>query len=348
MITPWIFEFADVPPHAGEAAYDWYLPLWRNAEKLGFEGIFFSEHHFHGHSASPSPHLLLAALAQRTSRLRLGVMGSVLPLHAPWRLAEEIGMLSHLAPGRLEVGYSSGTGPMEVETAGIARREIVPRFNEAIEIVERALKGDEFDHRGKFYRFDTLATRPEPFGKLPPRWMTVLSAGAAGAGATRGFRICTGFLPVPAVKQVFDAYRAVVGKECPERLALRRQVLIAESRSEAAEIVAAAEAEVRAEFGEEPLVPDAPVESPFDFMFGADEKIFGTPADVTELIVEQCRATGCRNILAFVFRTVPRKAIARSYRLWGAVIPKLRAADLGRRAKPRGTRVQRAGGRSKQ
>ena len=42
-------------------------------------------------------------------------MGSVLPLHSPWRVAEEIGILDHLSGGRLEIGYSSGTGPLEPE-----------------------------------------------------------------------------------------------------------------------------------------------------------------------------------------------------------------------------------------
>jgi alkanesulfonate monooxygenase SsuD/methylene tetrahydromethanopterin reductase-like flavin-dependent oxidoreductase (luciferase family) len=336
MIVPWIFEFADVSPAPGEAVYDWYLPLWKKAEALGFEGIFFSEHHFHDHATSPSPHLLLATLAQRTSRLRLGVMGSVLPLHTPWRVAEEI-------------GYSSGAGPAEVEMAGIPSKEVVPRFNEAIEIIERALIGEEFDHKGKFFRFNTLATRPLVYRRLPPRWMTVLSEGAAGAAAKRGFRICTGFLPVPQVREVFDAYRSVHGGPCRDRLALRRQVLIAKTRSEAADLVAAAESDVRAEFGEDAdvLVPDAPRHSPFDFMFERDEKIFGTPADVTEQIVAQCRETGCGNILAFVFRTIPRDAIERSYRLWREVIPKLRMARIGeRRPKPPVARARIRGRRS--
>lgn len=330
-ITPWIFEFANVPPAPGETLYDWYLPLWQNAEALGFEGVFFSEHHFRGQAASPSPHLLLAAVAQRTRTLRLGVMGSVLPLHTPWRVAEEIGMLSHLAPGRLEVGYSSGVGPMETTMAGIAREEVVPRFNEAIEIIERGLEGGSFSHQGAFYQFNQLATLPALFQTLPPRWMTVISEGAAAGAARRGFRACTGFLPVAKVKAVFDAYREAFGGPCPDYLGLRRQVLIAESRDEAVELVAAAETAQRAQFAQRrgvSLVPDAPGHSPLDFMFQADEKICGSVADVTEQIVAQCRATGCGHILAFVFGTIPRDAIDRSYRLWEQVIPQLRAAGV--------------------
>ena len=59
--------------------YNWYLDLWQKAEGWGFEGIFFSEHHF-GPAYSPSPNLLIATLAPRTRTLRLGVMGMVLAL----------------------------------------------------------------------------------------------------------------------------------------------------------------------------------------------------------------------------------------------------------------------------
>src|SRR5262245_65515057 len=103
MVKPWIFEFLpelggpDVEPDPADvtALFARYLDLWARDEALGFEGIFFSEHHF-GRSYSPSPNLLIAALAQRTKTLRLGVMGVVLPYYHPARVVEEIGMLDHL------------------------------------------------------------------------------------------------------------------------------------------------------------------------------------------------------------------------------------------------------------
>src|SRR5579871_2366771 len=113
MIKPWIFEFlyalADqggqtTPP---AAVFDKGIALWKRLDALGFEGIFFSEHHF-GLSYSPSPNLLIAAIARSTTRLRLGTMGVVLPLYQPWRVLEEIGMLDHMTGGRLEIGCASG------------------------------------------------------------------------------------------------------------------------------------------------------------------------------------------------------------------------------------------------
>jgi alkanesulfonate monooxygenase SsuD/methylene tetrahydromethanopterin reductase-like flavin-dependent oxidoreductase (luciferase family) len=85
MIKPWLFKFLpelgspSTEPNAADvtALFGRYLDLWVRDEALGFEGIFFSEHHF-GRSYSPSPNLLIAALGPRTKKLRLGVMGVVL------------------------------------------------------------------------------------------------------------------------------------------------------------------------------------------------------------------------------------------------------------------------------
>ena len=96
-----------------------YLDLWARDESLGFEGIFFSEHHF-GRSYSASPNLLIAALAPRTTKLRLGVMGVVLP--HPARVVEEIGMLDHLTGGRLEIGTAIGV-PQELARLNMTMAE---------------------------------------------------------------------------------------------------------------------------------------------------------------------------------------------------------------------------------
>src|ERR1700722_1306487 len=93
MIKPWIFEFfralvdpgilvphprQGVSPVEVAAQFANYWQRWIRAEEYGFEGIFFSEHHF-GPGYSPSPNLLIAALAPATKRMRLGVMGVMLP-----------------------------------------------------------------------------------------------------------------------------------------------------------------------------------------------------------------------------------------------------------------------------
>ena len=145
MIKPWIFEFFGAP-HAFDARFDAaashgyfdaYLDLWASAEPAGFEGIFFSEHHF-GAAYSPAPNLLIANVAARTKRLRLGTLGMVAPYHTPWQLIEEIGMLDHLTGGRLEIGTAAGI-PNEMAKVGLGPDEARARNDEVLDILDAAL-----------------------------------------------------------------------------------------------------------------------------------------------------------------------------------------------------------------
>ncbi|WP_172799945.1 LLM class flavin-dependent oxidoreductase, partial [Croceicoccus bisphenolivorans] len=184
-----------------------YWSQWTRAESLGFEGIFFSEHHF-GPGYSPSPNLLVAALAPVTKTLRLGVMGVVLPYYEPWRVIEEIGMLDHLLQGRLEIGTASGIPP-EMAQVGLGVALANERNAEAQELLDWALThpGQPITHHGKHWNFDNLTLVPQPLQAKPNRWTTVVSEASARRSATRGTRICTGFNSVEQVRKVFDGYR---------------------------------------------------------------------------------------------------------------------------------------------
>ena len=157
MIKPWIFEFVpelggpDVEPEPQDVAklFMRYFDLWVRDETLGFEGIFFSEHHF-GRSYSPSPNLLIAAIASRTTKLRLGVMGIVLPYYHPARVIEEIGMLDHISGGRLEIGTAIGV-PQELARLNITMSEARERNEEVITVMDAALADRVVSHHGKYF-----------------------------------------------------------------------------------------------------------------------------------------------------------------------------------------------------
>ena len=130
MIKPWLFEFfhsvhdpaGHDDPETVHEHYRAYFDLWIGDEARGFEGIFFSEHHF-GPGYSPSPNLLISHLAARTSTMRLGVLGSVSAYSTPWRVAEEFAMLDHLTNGRLEMGVVSGIPPSSRSRVSRHRRQ---------------------------------------------------------------------------------------------------------------------------------------------------------------------------------------------------------------------------------
>ena len=205
MIKSWIFEFFPAPreladhfdPSVSERHWGTYMDLWSHAECVGFDGIFFSEHHF-GAGYSPAPHLLVASVALRTSRMRLGVMGVVPPYHSPWQLVEEIGMLDHLTGGRLEIGTAAGI-PQEMAHVGLGVDEARARYDEAVEIMDKALLEPVISHHGTFWNFDDLRLTPRPLQQpAPPRWATVVSTSSARKAARRGARICTG---LPSTEQ---------------------------------------------------------------------------------------------------------------------------------------------------
>ena len=68
---------------------------------------------------APSPNVFLAAVAQRTRRLRFGPLVYALPLHHPLRLIEEICMLDQMSGGRLDIGFGRGSSPIELALYGV-------------------------------------------------------------------------------------------------------------------------------------------------------------------------------------------------------------------------------------
>jgi len=343
MIRPWIFEFFPTYGDEPAEAFAWHLDVWTRAEDIGFEGIFFSEHHFGPGRLSPSPNLLIAAVSQRTTRLRLGVMGMVLPLYQPWRAAEEVAMLDYLSGGRVEIGVSSGAGPMETTAAGIPLEEVRPRFEEALQILEAGLTQPSFSHHGRFYSYDNLSIVPRPLQQpLPRRWMTCVSEGTAAMAGARGYCACTGFVTTAQAKALFDVHTAAAEgaghPSGPERLALRRQIVVAATDGEAKAIADEATGKLLAMFAQghaaraaregQPTpsaAPDAPP-TPRGLFFGEDETITGSPIAVAEQIIEQCRQSGAGHMLAYPFITARRDQVARSYELWRRVAPILRQA----------------------
>ncbi|WP_248167687.1 LLM class flavin-dependent oxidoreductase, partial [Ralstonia pseudosolanacearum] len=158
MIKSWIFEQVNVSTSADAGLFDaatfqhelgWRQRTWIDAEALGFHGIFFSEHHFSGVRVSPCPSMLAAAVAARTTVLRIGVLGWVLPLWQPWRFLEKVGMLDHLSQGRLEIGVARGSNPLEAEAVGVAVEDVGPMFDEALDILDKAWTEPTLSHRGR-------------------------------------------------------------------------------------------------------------------------------------------------------------------------------------------------------
>src|SRR5215813_3119032 len=341
MIKPWVFEFlpelgsptTEPEPRDVARLFGRYFDLWVRDEALGFEGIFFSEHHF-GRSYSASPNLLIAALAGRTKRLRLGVMGVVLPYYHPARVVEEIGMLDHLTGGRLEIGTAIGV-PQELRRLGITMVEARERNDEIVAILDAALANRVVSHKGKYFSLADLRLLPRPLQQpSPSRWTTVVSAESARRAARRRIRISTGFNATKTVKGIFDAYReeaAAAGFEATaDCFALRRRVTVGPTGEQARHYAQAVAERLKSFVAEDERVsanvPDAP--APTDgFTLSDDEFITGTADEVAQDIIEQCRAVGAGHFLTVLNWSAPVDEVVQAHELFGRVaIPLLRAA----------------------
>jgi len=341
MIKPWVFEFlpelggpdAEPDPRDVAALFARYLDLWARDEALGFEGIFFSEHHF-GRSYSASPNLLIAAIAQRTKKLRLGVMGVVLPYYHPARVVEEIGMLDHLTGGRLEIGTAIGV-PQELARFNMTMAEARERNDEIVAVLDAALANRIISHRGKYFSFSNLRVLPRPLQQpSPPRWTTVVSEGSARRAARSRIKISTGFNSVPVIKRIFDAYREEAesaGYEAAaDCFALRRRVTVAQTSGEARRYAQAVADRLKSFVAEDDRlnanVPDAPAPSG-GFTLSDDEFVTGTPREAAQNIIEQCRAVGVGHFLTVLNWSAPVDEVAQAHDLFGReAIPLLRAA----------------------
>jgi alkanesulfonate monooxygenase SsuD/methylene tetrahydromethanopterin reductase-like flavin-dependent oxidoreductase (luciferase family) len=165
--------FPDVKPEE-KSARDYFaesLDIAEEAENLGFTHARIVEHYFHYYGGySPNPMLFLAAVSQRTRRMRL-VTGAVLPVfNHPLKLAGEIGMLDAISNGRLDVGFARAFLPHEFRRFGVSPNESVERYREGIEQVDLLLREENVSHRGKFHSIENTTSLPRPTQRPRPKF----------------------------------------------------------------------------------------------------------------------------------------------------------------------------------
>jgi alkanesulfonate monooxygenase SsuD/methylene tetrahydromethanopterin reductase-like flavin-dependent oxidoreductase (luciferase family) len=181
-------------PDLGQSAAD----AWWNyvndavlAEELGYDAIYYGEHHFCFASGNSSPLTMLTAVAARTSRIRIGTSVICAPFHNPLRLAEDIAAVDIASNGRFDLGIGVGSQWEEFQTFGIDPKERFGRTWEIIDIIERCLHGDEqeFDHHGKYYDFPGVRWIMQPIQKrIPIFWGGFGPQGVKKAGE-RGYNL---------------------------------------------------------------------------------------------------------------------------------------------------------------
>jgi alkanesulfonate monooxygenase SsuD/methylene tetrahydromethanopterin reductase-like flavin-dependent oxidoreductase (luciferase family) len=361
MVKSWIFEIFMYPydqdphkfdPQLCKSLYDWKLEGWVAAEDQGYDGVFFSEHHFTPYSISPSPNLLVATLAQRTERMRLGVMANITAFHNPRRLAEEGAMLDHLTGGRLEVGMGRGVDEPEFIREGVRMEETRGRFEESVALIQKAWKEPVWSFDGQYYHYDNVSIWPRPLRSELPIWVTALSPTTVAWAARNSFRFTSVFSPPDQMREIFEGYTkaaAEVGREAePTDMGVCRNVFIADSEQKARELAEPAFNLLFATFKEAAVFHDldnvpqgyehyqsffrpfAGEGVSFDALVEMGLLCCGTPEQVRDQIVHQMETIGCGNFLYWgSWGDLSKEDTLRSYQLYGEhVIPALRTLKV--------------------
>ncbi len=214
------------------------------AEPLGYHSVWIAEHHFNDYGLCPSPPVLASFVAARTTRLRLGMGVSLLPLHHPVDLAEELAVLDVVSGGRLDVGIGRGGTLQDYQTFQSDRGDSRARVEEGIDLIRLAWSGGPFDFQGRFHSAERLHVRPRPIQRPhPPLYIaansedSVLSAARLGLPALSSF-----FVPIPELERRHRLYRELslaAGRSEAEIEGLERRgwgmrvVHVAPSREEA-------------------------------------------------------------------------------------------------------------------
>lgn len=232
-------------PAVGAQNYQDHIDEMAYCEDLGFDGVVFNEHHYSAYGTMPSPNLIAAALSQRTRRMRIGVLGNILPLRShPVRVAEEYAMIDCLTKGRLIAGFVRGV-PAEYIWYNVEPSESRGRFEEAYELITTAWTQPVWSYKGRFFEFEDCALWPRPLQQpYPPIWVAARSAESLEWCVSKRLPVAQVYSTTAQIEDTFGYYREVAQKDGweaePENFILTRHVYVGESDEEARRIAEAA------------------------------------------------------------------------------------------------------------
>lgn len=193
--------------------YQGFIEYVTEADRLGFHSLFMVEHHFTGQGQVSASMTLLAYLAAKTQRIRLGTAVVVLPWHNPVLVAEQAATLDLLSGGRFDFGVGKGYRQAEFDGFCMPIEEATERFDEAMEVIRKAWTTEgRFSHHGKRWRYDNIVVEPEPLTRPhPPLWMAAGSDDSIRRAAREGY--CLLLDQLASVQQVIDRV-ALFRAEC--------------------------------------------------------------------------------------------------------------------------------------
>ena len=234
-------------PERANGVYHQYMDQLEFAESIGFDAIGVNEHHQNGYGIMPSPNIIAAGLARRTSKAAIAVIGNSVALYnPPIRVAEEFAMLDCISGGRMLCGFPVGT-PMDTNFCyGQIPALTRDKYTENHDLIMKAWTSDEpFAHDGKYNQLRYVNCWPKPIQKPhPPIYIP-------GGGSIETWDFCldhdynysylsfNGYL---AGKMLLDGYWNRVAErgkdDSPYRAAFAQVICVADTDAEAEELYA--------------------------------------------------------------------------------------------------------------
>jgi alkanesulfonate monooxygenase SsuD/methylene tetrahydromethanopterin reductase-like flavin-dependent oxidoreductase (luciferase family) len=314
-------------PMLAKRVYEEVIEEAVEAEALGWDGFFFTEHHYDAYSLAPSPNLLATAIAMKTSRMRLGSGVYILPAYDPVRLAEEVGMLDVISGGRFEVGLGRGNFQFEVDRFTAPAEESIARFDENLDVFTRAIQEESFTYDGRWTKVRKPSTiYPRPVQSSVPIWIGASSPGTVEKVARLGCNLAGFAYPDGGerlerfVEVSRKAGRIVNGAHFMGLTPL----FVAPTDAEAEKIVSSVAAQM------EPFVTKrAVLGSPTPPLSGEaliKISVFGSPRTIFDKLVHILGGCGARRLMAVLrFRGINTETVRQTQTLFAKeVAPKLR------------------------
>jgi alkanesulfonate monooxygenase SsuD/methylene tetrahydromethanopterin reductase-like flavin-dependent oxidoreductase (luciferase family) len=182
------FDFRNPPQYRQpwDRLYAETLEFVQWIEKLGFDYACMSEHHFAGDGYLPSPLVAGAAVAARTSRIRITTAIALAPFYHPVRIAEDCAVLDIISGGRMELGLGLGYKPDEFTGYGVSPKERGTRLTEMLQIIRRLWDGETLSFRGTHYQIDNARLAPRPLQAHPTLWVGGANPAALKRAALHG------------------------------------------------------------------------------------------------------------------------------------------------------------------
>jgi alkanesulfonate monooxygenase SsuD/methylene tetrahydromethanopterin reductase-like flavin-dependent oxidoreductase (luciferase family) len=164
------------------------------AEEMGYDSVWFSEHHFRPEwSHNSAPDLTLAAVSQRTTRMRLGIGVVLAPIHHPLHTAARMATLDILSRGRVDVGLGRTGYPYQLTPYGSGLKDTRGMWQEYAQVLPKIWEQEVITHEGEYFQIPPREVLPKPLQKPhPPLWSACSSdettrlAGSMGLGALLG------------------------------------------------------------------------------------------------------------------------------------------------------------------